>query len=941
MTGLASRALLLAVLLLVPLSAFADTPRKVAMVVGNADYQATIGLENTVNDAEAVAAALERLGFAVHTAYDLSQAALLEAFGQFSDDLVGADAAVFYYAGHGIQIDNENYILPVDVKVESELSVRYGSLSLTDVLRDLERRARVAIVVLDACRDNPIANMLAEAGTRSTGVSRGLAPMAPSGNGAIIAYAAAPGQVASDGETGHSPYTAALLQEIERPGVEVGLVFRRVAGRVIDATGGIQRPEILVRLASEYYLAGPATAPADEMPPPIPEAPETPPVDIASAATPPELPADDAAVRGALGSAGDRAALWDFAATLSESPFDAPSSAWLPPERTEVAEIEPNNSFGTAQPISPTDEVTLAIAPNGDSDWVRFAVQQGGRLTISAPQPPAELDLAVRLLNANGDEVAYWVVAPRPGGELFAEFDLVRPGAYWLQFADNAGDASAAATFPVALSFEPEPDLYEPNDRLDLAKHVPLESEFDINLFPLGDRDYFKFTAPSPGSLIVSLSDVPESIDGSFRLLDANGIEIAYWTAAPRPGGDTSAVLDLPRPGVYYLDIVDGNSDGADIAPLTFSTRFVPSPDTYEPDDTMATAYPVEATSTHQMAIFPLRDSDWLELNIVQPGELSLEIASPPSNLDLAFRVVDGNNVELQYWQVAPRPGGDLVGTYDFARPGRYFLQLSDSNSDGSSIEPFTLDLRFVASLDSYEPNDNAGSARPLTPGGEVPFTMLPRGDADWFKINVDQPGELQVMIDEGPENLDVTYRVVNADLTELAYWVAAYRKGGLTEGAADLPRPGTYYLEVRDANNDERSIGPAVLKTIFTPTTGSNEPNNTFGEATPVEISGETTAHILPLGDGDWHVFYAPAAGELEVEIDDVPENLDVSFRVLDAERTEIQYWINAPRPGGVTTGTVSLPKAGWYWMEIRDGSNDARSPEAFVVRRSFRPAS
>jgi hypothetical protein len=217
---------------------------------------------------------------------------------------------------------------------------------------------------------------------------------------------------------------------------------------------------------------------------------------------------------------------------------------------------------------------------------------------------------------------------------------------------------------------------------------------------------------------------------------------------------------------------------------------------------------------------------------------------------------------------------------------------------------------------------------------------MLPLGDADWFSISVDQPGELKVTIDEQAENLDLTYRVLYPDRTELAYWVAAYRKGGLTEGFADLPRPGTYYLEIRDSSNDGRSIDPAVLKTAFTPTPNSNEPNNAFGEATPVEISGETPAQILPVGDGDWHVFYADGPGELDVEIDGVPENLDVAFRVLNADRAEIQYWINAPRQGGVTDGTVSIPAAGWYWMEIRDGNNDARSPQTFTVKRAFRRA-
>ena len=88
-------------------------------------------------------------------------------------------------------------------------------------------------------------------------------------------------------------------------------------------------------------------------------------------------------------------------------------------------------------------------------------------------------------------------------------------------------------------------------------------------------------------------------------------------------------------------------------------------------------------------------------------------------------------------------------------------------------------------------------------------------------------------------------------------------------------------------------------------------------------------------MADADFHVFYAPGPGELDVTIDEVPEALDIAFRVLNADYSEIQYWIAAPRPGGVTTGTVAIPAAGWYWMEVRDGSNDARSPEAFRITR------
>lgn len=916
--------------------------KKVAMVVGNSAYDAAGTLPNTLNDARAVAAALERLGFLVLTAYDASQAALLETLDDFSSALKGSDAAVFFYAGHGMQMGTENYILPVDIRVESELSVRYGALSLSDVLREVETLSKVAIVILDACRDNPFAAQLAAADpSRSLSVSRGLARVGPLGNGTIIAYAAAPGEVASDGSGEHSPYTAALIAEMEKPGVEVGLLFRRVAGRVIEETAGRQRPELLVRLASEYYLADVAPAPVAAAPVQMrPQTPEPAPVDVAASGidTRPGAPGLRQATEEP--NAG-RATLWGYASSVLMSPFDAPSAAWTVPPRGEVAELEPNNSFGTAQLVGANDAVTLAISPAGDTDWVRLAVQRGGKLTVHAPTPPEAIDLATRLVNANGDEVAYWVQARRPGGELLAEFDIARPGVYWLQFADANSDQAAARTFAVNLTYEAQPDLFEPDDRIDLAKHVPLDGSFPINILPRGDRDWFKFTTMVPGALVVSLTDVPETIDGAFRLLNADGIEVAYWTVAPRPGGDTIAVLDLPRPGVYYIEVADSNSDAGAIAPLTLTTRFAPSPDLFEPNDSIGQAMRVAESGKQSLAIFPKGDTDWLELEIVQPGELTLEIKAPPENLDLGYRVVDASGVEAQYWTVAPRPGGDLSGAFDVARPGRYFLQLADSNNDASSIEPFELDLKFTASLDAYEPNDGIGSARVLTPGGEVPFTILPRGDADWFRVTVGQPGELAVSIDAGPQELDIAYRVINSDWSELAYWVPPYRKGGLTEGFVDLALPGTYFIEIRDGNNDGRSIEPATLKTAFTPTLGGNEPNNFFGEATPVEISGETQAHILPRGDADWHVFYAPSAGELDVEIEEVADNLDIAFRLLDAERNEIQYWINAPRPGGVTTGTVAIPAPGWYWMELRDGSSDERSTQPFWVNRVFRPAS
>lgn len=952
MTRRASRFFTLPAVFFLLLTTIASAEDKVALVIGNSAYAETTALPNTVNDATAVAASLTRLGFTVFAIYDATQADLLKTVGDFSKALKTADAAVLFYAGHGVQLGQENYILPVDIKVENELSVRYGAIALGDLLRDIESKVRVAIAIIDACRNNPYADQLAAADpTRALGATRGLARVGPSGNGAIVAYAAASGQVASDGDGPNSPFTAALIAEMEEPGVEIGLMFRRVAGRVIAETGGTQRPEVLIRLASEYYLAEPPAAVVTAAAPPAPFAIAAAPVDlqpaipaIPVAANAPDVVARETARQAAFAAAQpdavDRAALWGYMAALAESPFDAPRTQWVPPAREEVSEAEPNNTFGTAQPVNVNDVLTATIGQDRDTDFYRVQVQQQGTLTFRAPSSPENIDLIVRLLNANYEEVAYWVVAPRPGGELLVDFDLPKPGTYWLEVADSNSDAISAEPFTIELSYAVAADGFEPNDRIDLARHVPLDGAVPLTILPRGDQDWFEFTTDAPGSLFVSLTNVPEAIDGTFRLLNADGAEQVYWISAPRPGGDTVAVLDLPKPGVYYLDIADSNSDARSTEPLTLTTRFARSPDLYEPNDRMADAMPVFEESTHTMAIFPARDRDWLSLDIVQPGELTVSVESPPQNLNVSFRVLDGNGAELQYWQGAARAGGDLYGTFDAAKPGRYYLEFAEFQDAAGSVEPFTLDLGFTASLDAFEPNDTIGTASVLTAGGEVPFTIFPRGDADWYRVTVAEPGELAVTIDEGPENLDVTYRVVNPDQTELVYWTPAYRKGGVTEGFADLPAPGTYYVEVRDSSNDDRSIEPATLMTAFTPTAGSNEPNNRPGDATPVDLEGETMAHILPGNDGDYHVFYAPGPGLLDVTIDQVPENLDVNFRVLNADYTEIQYWIPPPRPGGDTTGTVTIPAAGWYWMELRDGSNDARSPEPFRVTRTFRPS-
>ena len=242
----------------------AEAEKRVALVIGNAAYANAPRLANPLNDAKAVADRLKGLGFEVHLALDATQEQTLKALDEFAAALPGAEAALLYYSGHGLQLGGANYLLPVDIEVSSERSVRYGAIDISEVVRDMEQDADVSLVVLDACRDNPFLKQLAQSagGTRSVAASRGLAPIKPTGSGTIIAYSAAAGAVASDGTADHSPYTAAFLDHVGEPNVEVGLMFRRVAGKVVDATGGEQRPEVLISLTREYYMNPEAPKPA-------------------------------------------------------------------------------------------------------------------------------------------------------------------------------------------------------------------------------------------------------------------------------------------------------------------------------------------------------------------------------------------------------------------------------------------------------------------------------------------------------------------------------------------------------------------------------------------------------------------------------------------------------------------------------------------------------
>jgi len=225
-----------------------NSSQRVALVIGNSAY-ATSPLKNPVNDARDIAQALRELGFEVIYQENQSQNDMKRAIRTFGQKTRSAGIRLFYYAGHGMQVNGENYLIPIDANFNNEREVEYETVNAGLVLAQMEEAEEsLNIIILDACRNNPFARSFRSA-------SRGLAAInAPSGS--LIAYATAPGSVASDGEASNGLYTQELLRYMRTPGIGVEEIFKQVRISVRDKTRGKQTPWESSSLTGNFYFSG-------------------------------------------------------------------------------------------------------------------------------------------------------------------------------------------------------------------------------------------------------------------------------------------------------------------------------------------------------------------------------------------------------------------------------------------------------------------------------------------------------------------------------------------------------------------------------------------------------------------------------------------------------------------------------------------------------------
>jgi hypothetical protein len=256
--------------------------RRVALIIANAHYANAPMLTNPLADAKLIEASLRRAGFDnIQTRTNLGKAAVEAELRAFGNRAEGADVALLYYAGHGIEAGGQNYLIPIDAKLQRDRDLDIEATRLETVLQVVSS-ARMRVIILDACRNNPFEASM-QRSIRTRAVSRGLAEVEPEGE-TLVVYSAKAGSTASDGDGANSPFATSLANRLPQPGLEIGLLFRSVRDDVLAATGRTQEPFTYGSLSGQAFYfraAGTDTNPTA----PAPQLKSLPPANVASRAS--------------------------------------------------------------------------------------------------------------------------------------------------------------------------------------------------------------------------------------------------------------------------------------------------------------------------------------------------------------------------------------------------------------------------------------------------------------------------------------------------------------------------------------------------------------------------------------------------------------------------------------------------------------------------------
>src|SRR5215218_2562667 len=234
---------------------------RVALVIGNSAYENVVPLTNPGNDANAIAALLKDAGFdSVKLHHNLRNIEFKRAIRDFVSEAAAAEIGVIYFAGHGIEVNGTNYMIPIDANLRSDFDIPDEAVALERLIQAIEPAKRLRLVIIDACRDNPFDKKMQRRLSARGTISGGLAKIEPATPDTLVAYAAKAGLTAQDGDEQHSPFTSALLKHLVAPGIDIRIAFGRIRDEVLKQTRGKQEPFVYGTLGGDTAALVPGPA---------------------------------------------------------------------------------------------------------------------------------------------------------------------------------------------------------------------------------------------------------------------------------------------------------------------------------------------------------------------------------------------------------------------------------------------------------------------------------------------------------------------------------------------------------------------------------------------------------------------------------------------------------------------------------------------------------
>ncbi len=359
-------------------------------------------------------------------------------------------------------------------------------------------------------------------------------------------------------------------------------------------------------------------------------------------------------------------------------------------------EQEPNNSLDEAMSVNLPVNIQGTIESKGEADWYKIHIDHQGVLRFSTSHVPSSIDLALQVRDEQKRLIQPWITAKKPGEALKGVVDLALPGTYYLEMRDGHNNSASQDIYRLHLLFVPTKDTGEMNNTRETATPLPLGQAIQANILPKADADWYAITVEAQGALEVAITDMPPELDIAFQVYGPEKGLLQGWLTTPKIGQENVRVVDLPRPGIYHLEVRDGHNNARSTVPYTLRATLTPTKDTGEMNNTRETATPLPLGQAIQANILPKADADWYAITVEAQGALEVAITDMPPELDIAFQVYGPEKGLLQGWLTTPKIGQENVRVVDLPRPGIYHLEVRDGHNNARSSQPYTLTTRLI-----------------------------------------------------------------------------------------------------------------------------------------------------------------------------------------------------------------------------------------------------